>query len=113
MYGHEAMSAETLQATSLLDFSATQREIAVTSLRGAKRTDCARSQLCAPEIATVRPAIRPRYPSRATFSADVMIAGKEFGKFVSDAAGGADDEDAHPIILAGNDRWDRSEKHMR
>ena len=41
-------------------FSAIQRETAVTSLRGAKRTDSAISQLCIPEITTVRPAISPR-----------------------------------------------------
>src|ERR1700687_1691066 len=52
-------------------FSATQRETAVTSFRGAKRTDSATNQLWTPEMATVRPSIRARYPSRATFSADI------------------------------------------
>src|SRR2546423_15460477 len=52
-------------------FSAIQRETAVTILRGAKRTDSATSQLCAPEMTRVLPVIRPRYPSRATFSASM------------------------------------------
>jgi hypothetical protein len=50
-------------------FSATHREIAVTSFLGANLTDSATSQFLAPEITTVRPAINPRYPSRATASA--------------------------------------------
>jgi hypothetical protein len=49
-------------------FSATHREIAVTIFRGANRTDSATSQFCIPDMTTVRPAINPRYPSRATTS---------------------------------------------
>src|SRR5262249_11897056 len=45
------------------------REIAVTSLRGANRVDCATTQFCTPLIASVRPSITARYPSSATFSA--------------------------------------------
>ena len=34
----------------------------------------------------------------------VMVAGEEFGEFVSDAAGGAGDENGHEGILAGSRR---------
>src|SRR5215467_2289534 len=55
--------------TRYSEVSATQRETAVTIFRGAKRVDCATSQLWTPEIANVRPSITARYPCCATFSA--------------------------------------------
>src|SRR5215469_6396090 len=45
-----------------------QREMAVISLRGANRVDCATSQLCEPLMTSPRPSITARYPSSATFS---------------------------------------------
>ena len=41
-------------------FSLTQRDMAVTSFRGANRVDCAVSQFCIPLIASVRPSITAR-----------------------------------------------------
>ena len=61
--------------------SATHREIAVTTFRGAKRTDSATSQFLNPEIASVFPAINAAYPSAATVFAsigDICLNSREF-----------------------------------
>ena len=53
-------SGDSQTARSYFCSSVIQREMAVTALRGAKRTDSATSQFFAPEITSVLPFIRPR-----------------------------------------------------
>src|SRR5229473_4731711 len=52
-------------------FSSIFREIAVTSLRGANRTDSASNRFRTPGMTSVFPDISPSYPARATVSASI------------------------------------------